>query len=180
VQINFTDYKSDIFNGFDPKIYTQFRLFISMDGKAWNKVADLSNEKRDRPNAYIELTTPVEGRFVKYEHIYVAAPNLAISDIRVFGKSRDAVPSTPGSIKAKRDIDLRNATVTWQKVPDAVGYNVLWGIDKNKLYQTYQIWGDAPTSKEIRALSKGVSYYFALEAFNESGVSAASEAVFVK
>lgn len=180
VQINYTDYKSDIFNGFDPKIYTQFRIFISKDGKAWDKVADLSNERRDRPNAYLELSTPVEGRFVKYEHIYVAAANLAISDIRVFGKSKDAISATPASITAKRDVDPRNATVTWQKVPGAVGYNILWGIDKNKLYQTYQIWGDAPSSKEIRALSKGVSYYFAVEAFNESGVSAASEAVFIK
>jgi xylan 1,4-beta-xylosidase len=180
VQINFTDYKSDIFDGFDPKIYTQFKIFISKDGKVWDKVADLSNEKRDRPNAYIELTTPVEGRFVKYEHIYVAARNLAISDIRVFGKTKESNPSAPGSLTAKRDIDPRNATVTWQKVPGAVGYNILWGIDKNKLYQTYQVWNDAPSSKEIRALSKGVSYYFAVEAFNESGVSKTSEVVFIK
>lgn len=180
VQINFTDYKSNIFDGFDPKIYTQFRIFVSKDGNTWEKVADLSNEKRDRPNAYIELTNPVEGRFVKYEHIYVAAPNLAISDIRVFGKSKDPVPATPRSITAKRDTDPRNATVTWQKVTGAVGYNILWGIDKNKLYQTYQIWDDVSPVKEIRALSKGVSYYFAVEAFNESGVSKVSDVVFVK
>ncbi|HEY0740768.1 MAG TPA: family 43 glycosylhydrolase [Chryseosolibacter sp.] len=180
VQINYTDYKSDIFNGFDPKIYTQFRIFISKDGKAWEKVADLSNEKRDRPNAYIELPSPVEGRFVKYEHIYVAAPNLAISDIRVFGKSKDPIPSTPKGVIAKRDTDPRNGTVMWQKVSGAVGYNILWGIDKNKLYQTYQVWGDAPSSKEIRALSKGVSYYFAIEAFNESGVSKRSDVVFIE
>lgn len=180
VQINYTDYKSDIFNGFDPKIYTQFRIFVSKDGKAWEKVADLSNERRDRPNAYMELAQPVEARFVKYEHIYVASANLAISDIRVFGKSKEAPPATPTSVTAKRDTDPRNATVTWQKVPGAVGYNILWGIDKSKLYQTYQIWGDAPSSKEIRALSKGVSYYFAVEAFNESGVSKLSEVVFIK
>ncbi len=180
LQINFTDYKSEIFDGFDPKIYTQFRIFISKDGNSWETVADLSKEKRDRPNAYIELPRPVEGRYVKYEHIYVAAKNLAISDIRVFGKSKDPVPATPGGVKATRDADPRNATVTWQKVPGATGYNILWGIDRNKLYQTYQIWGDAPSSKEIRALSKGVSYYFAVEAFNESGVSKASEAVFIK
>lgn len=180
VQINYTDYKSDIFDGFDPRIYTQFRVLISKDGRSWEKVADLSNEKRDRPNAYIELQNPVEARFVKYEHIYVAAPNLAISDIRVFGKSKDPIPSTPKGVTAKRDTDPRNAIITWQKVPGAVGYNILWGIDKNKLYQTYQIWGDAPSSKEIRALSKGVSYYFAVEAFNESGVSDQSEVVFIE
>jgi hypothetical protein len=180
LQINFTDYKSDIFDGFDPKIYTQFRMFVSKDGKVWKKVADLTNEKRDRPNAYLELEKPIEGRFVKYEHVYVPVPNLAISDIRVFGKSNEALPATPSAVSVKRDVDLRNATVSWEKVLGATGYNILWGIEKEKLYQTYQVWGDAPSSKEIRALSKGVNYYFAVEAFNESGVSKISDIVFVK
>jgi hypothetical protein len=61
-----------------------------------------------------------------------------------------------------------------------VGYNILWGIGKDKLHQTYQIWNDQPDTKEIRSLSKGVSYYFAIEAFNENGVSKISEVVFVK
>lgn len=180
VQVNYTDYKSDIFDGFDPKIYTQFRILISSDGKQWQRVADLSNEKRDRPNAYIELENPVQARYVKYEHLYVASPNLAISDFRVFGKTQGLPPAVPKNVTATRDADPRNATITWKKVPGAIGYNILWGIQRDKLYQTYQLWADSPTSKEIRALTKGVSYYFAVEAFNESGVSKLSEVVYVK
>jgi hypothetical protein len=60
-----------------------------------------------------------------------------------------------------------------------VGYNIVWGIAKDKLYQTYQVFGDQPNTLEIRALNKGVDYYFAIEAFNESGVSKVSEVVFV-
>jgi hypothetical protein len=180
LQVNFTDYKSDIFDGFDPKIYTQFRIFHSKDGKQWKKIVDLTSEKRDRPNAYLELEKPVRTRFIKYEHVYVASPNLAISDIRVFGNGLEKAPATPMKFAAKRDVDPRNAFVSWQKVTGAVGYNILWGIAKDKLYQTYQIWGDEPATKEIRALSKGVSYYFAVEAFNENGVSKMSDVVFVK
>ena len=180
VQVNFTDYKSNIYDGFDPKIYTQFRIYTSADGKQWKKEFDLSNEKRDRPNAYLELLQPVKARYIKYEHIYVASPNLAISDIRVFGKGSGKVPKTPAKFTAVRDSDPRNAFVKWQKVPGATGYNILWGIAKDKLYQTYQVFADQPESLEVRALTKGVSYYFAIEAFNENGVSVVSEAVYVK
>jgi hypothetical protein len=180
VQINFTDYKSNIFDPFDPKIYTQFRLFSSTDGKNWEKIADLTNEKRDRPNAYIELSKPMRARYIRYEHVYVASPNLAISDVRIFGKGLGKNPKIPAKFSAKRDTDPRNAFLRWEKVSGAVGYNIVWGIDKNKLYQTYQIFGDEPTEKELRALTKGVSYYFAIEAFNETGVSERSEVIFVQ
>jgi xylan 1,4-beta-xylosidase len=180
LQVNFTDYKSNIYDGFDPKIYTQFRIYTSVDGKEWKKEFDLSNEKRDRPNAYLELSQPAKARYIKYEHIYVASPNLAISDIRVFGKGSGKILKTPAKFTAIRDSDPRNAFVKWQKVPGATGYNILWGIAKDKLYQTYQVFADQPESLEVRALTKGVSYYFAIEAFNENGVSAVSEAILVK
>jgi len=45
-----------------------------------------------------------------------------------------------------RQKDERNADISWQKVPNAIGYNILWGIAPDKLYQTYQVWGDAPSS----------------------------------
>jgi xylan 1,4-beta-xylosidase len=179
VQINFTDYKSDIFDPDDPKIYTQFRISYSADNKKWETIADLSNEKKDRPNAYIEFEKPVQARYIRYEHIYVAAPNLAISDFRIFGKGPGKTPAVPSSFSVKRDSDSRNAFVSWKKVEGATGYNIMWGIAKDKLYQTYQIFADVPTTKQVRALSKGVSYYFAIESFNESGVSKRSEVIFV-
>jgi len=180
LQVNFTDYKSNIYDGFDPKIYTQFRLYSSSDGKIWEKIADLTNEKRDRPNAYLELENPVRARYIKYEHVYVASPKLAISDIRVFGIGVGKAPKTPDSFSVRRDTDPRNVFVTWKEVAGAVGYNILWGIEKEKLYQTYQVFADQPPSLEIRALSKGVSYYFAIEAFNENGVSKSSKVEAIK
>ena len=179
VQLNFTDYKSTIFNS-DSTVYTQFKISISPDNKTWETIADLSHEKKDRPNAYIELKQPVKARYIRYEHGYVAAPNLAISDFRIFGKGSGKPPKTPTGLTALRETDDRNANLAWNKVVGAVGYNILWGIKKDKLYQTYQLFADEDTQLGLRALSVGQDYYFAIEAFNENGVSSASEIVHVK
>lgn len=177
VQVNFTDYKSTIFDGFDPKIYTQFKIYTSVNKQDWQLVADLTNEKRDRPNAYCELKVPVKARYIKYEHQYVASRNLAISDIRVFGISPGKKPAVPAELKAVRDSDVRNVFISWKPVAGAVGYNIRWGIAPDKLYQTYQVFADHPTKLEIRALNKGVGYSFAIEAFNETGVSELSSVI---
>ena len=176
IQVNYTDYKSGIFAS-DSSVYTQFRLLHSDDGTNWSVAADLSHEKRDRPNAYIELPAPIKARYVRYEHGYVASPNLAISDLRVFGTDGSAAPATPTHLQVRRDIDPRNAFISWNEVAGAVGYNILWGIQDDKLYQTYQVFSDQPTSIEIRALTVGQSYSVAVEAFSEGGVSKVSAAL---
>jgi hypothetical protein len=179
IQVNFTDYKSNIFAS-DSTVYIQFKLYTSTDNKTWQKVADLTNEKRDRPNAYIELEQPVNARYVKYEHVYQKAPNLAISDIRIFGNDNGKLPKTPDGLTARRDTDQRNAFISWKPVPGAVGYNILWGIGPGKLYQTYQVFNDYGDKLELRALSVGQDYYIAIEAFNEQGVSKQSQVIHVK
>jgi xylan 1,4-beta-xylosidase len=180
-QINYTDYKSNIYDNDPAKVYTQFKLYHSRDGKTWTLAVDLSQQpKRDRPCAYVELPTPVRARYLKYDHGYVASPNLAISDFRVFGNGLGKVPPTPVQFTAQRDQDERNAFIRWAKVPGAVGYNIRWGIAADKLYQTYQVWADEPNKLEIRALTVGQGYYFAIETFNENGVSALSKPVAIK
>lgn len=178
LQVNYVDYKSNIF-GSEAPVYTQFRVSASRDGVSWTTIADLTPEKRDRPNAYVELPAPVRARYLRYEHVHSSAPNLAISDIRVFGNGSGKPPSTPRKLSVRRDSDARNAFVTWERSPGAVGYNVLWGIAPDKLYQTYQRFHDEGPL-EIRALTVGQEYYFAVEAFNENGVSRPGETVHLK
>ena len=171
VQVNYADYKSGVY-GTDSTVVTRFRLGVSDDGQRWRTVADLSRERRDRPNAYVELSSPARARFVRYEHIHVGAANLAISDIRVFGNGSGPRPATPASLKARRDTDERNAMISWEPVPGAVGYNVRWGIAPTKLYQTYQRFADEGSTLELRALNVGQAYWVAIESFDENGVSA--------
>lgn len=177
LQINFTDYKSDIYDNDPAKVYTQFKFYASADNKNWKVIVDLSKKKEDRPNGYFELPKSVFARYIKYENVYMPTPNLAVSDLRIFGKGVGDAPKTPANLIVKRDNDERNAFISWNKVEGAVGYNILWGIAKDKLYQTYQVWGDADPKLEIRALNVGQNYFFAIEAFNEAGVSNVSEAV---
>jgi hypothetical protein len=179
IQVNYIDYQSNIFAS-DTTVYTRFRLLHSRDGKRWEPLVDLMNEKRDRPNAYLELPRPVRTRFIRYEHGHVASPNLAIGDIRVFGNGDGRPPATPGRLSVRRADDPRNAFVSWKPVPGAVGYNILWGIKPTKLYQTYQVFADSLNPLEIRALTVGQNYWFAVEAFNENGVSKVSPPVSVR
>jgi len=170
IQINYTDYESDIFVN-DSSVYTRFRIYTSEDGQNWYSFADLSEETRDRPNAYVEAQKPTRARYVRYNHIYVASPNLAISDIRVFGNGQGPRPETPQKLTAVRESDPGSAFLSWKKVKGATGYNIRWGIAPDKLYQTWQRFADEGEELEIRALNVGVSYYFAIEAFSENGVS---------
>jgi hypothetical protein len=179
IQIAFVDHESNLF-ATDSTVYTRFRLLASPDGERWSEVADLSRETRDRANPYIELPEPVRARWVRYEHIRSATPNLAISDVRVFGNGDGPAPATPGGVRVRRDADPRNAFVEWDPVEGAVGYNVLWGIHPEKLRQTYQVFADRPRPLEVRALTVGQEYWFAVEAFDENGVSPPSEPVRVR
>jgi hypothetical protein len=178
-QINYTDYKSNLFAN-DSSVYIQYKMFHSNDGKNWKMLHDQSIVKEDHPNAYVELAKPVEARYIKFENSYVPTPHLAISDIRLFGKGRGKIPEVVKGLKVVRDVDERNAHITWQPVPGAVGYNILWGITPAKLYQAYQVWAEDGNALDLRALNVGQSYSFAIEAFNENGVSVSSERVTVK
>jgi len=180
VQIHFVDYKSDIFDNDSSRVYTQYKFYSSTDANNWDLIVDLSKVKQDRPNGYFELENPVNARYIKYENIYMPTLNLAVSDIRVFGNGSGSTPNVPKNLKVVRDKDERNAFITWNKVGGAVGYNILWGIKKDKLYQTYQVWAGQKEELELRALNVGQDYYFAIEAFNESGVSKVSEVVYTK
>ena len=176
IQVNFADYNSHLFAS-DSSVYTRFRISTSLDGREWSRAADLSRETHDRPNAYIELPAPVRARYVRYEHLHVGAPTLAISDIRVFGSAGGPSPATPAHLAVVRDTDARNAHIEWAPVGGVVGYNVRWGLAKNKLYQTYQRFADEGSTLELRALTVGEHYWFAIESFDENGVSKLSEAV---
>jgi hypothetical protein len=176
IQVNYADYKSGRY-GTDSSVVTRFRLRVSDDGRRWRTVADLSRETRDRPNAYVELATPVRARYVRYDHLHVGAANLAISDLRVFGSAGGSPPAAPADVVARRDADTRDARISWRPVAGAVGYNVRWGIAPAKLYQTYQRFADEGTALDLRALTVGQRYWAAVESFDESGVSGLSDVV---
>jgi xylan 1,4-beta-xylosidase len=181
IQVNFADYQSNRFAD-APDIYTEFTLQASTDGAHWQEIARTDAPRRDRPNAYLELASPVRARFIRYVHGHVAAANLAVSDIRVFGNAGGPLPSIPANVSASRHSDPRDATIRWAREPGAVGYNIRFGIHPDRLTLTHQLWADelgnhATLEKELRSLNAGVPYWVAVEAFDESGVSKLSPVV---
>lgn len=173
VQVNFADYQSGRY-GDAPDIVTQFVLEGSRDGAHWSTLADLSQETRDRANAYVELDQAARVRYVRYQHRHVGAHTLAIADLRVFGNADGAPPVAPTLLSARRLSDTRDAEIVWTPVPGAVGYNVRWGLAADRLHSTYQRFADEPTRLVLHSLNKGVNYVVAVEAFDEHGVSALS------
>jgi hypothetical protein len=181
VQVNYADYKSGRFAD-APDIYTEFELQYSVDGRTWQPLAKPDGPRRDRPNAYLELPQPARTRFIRYVHGHIGGANLAISDLRIFGKADGRAPSKPAGVVGQRHLDQRDATIRWAKVPGAVGYNLRFGIRADRLTLTHQLWADelgngATLTKELRSLNVGVPYWVAIEAFNETGVSKLSSVV---
>ena len=91
-----------------------------LDGKRWQPLATTGPERRDRPNAYFQLPSPVRARYVRYVHGHVGAAHLAISDLRVFGDAGGSAPRAPANVKAVR-AESRMMTVSWQRVPGRSG-----------------------------------------------------------
>ena len=170
LQVNYADYKSGLYAD-GPEVYTAFRLLHSADGRRWHPLADLSDSRRDRPNAYVELPAAVRTRFIRYEHVHVGAANLAISDLRVFGDAGGRPPPAPRNVAVRRQADRRNALVSWSPVPGAVGYNIRWGLRPDRLHLAYQVFADREARLELRALNTDQPYHLAVEAFDENGVS---------
>lgn len=174
VQVNYADYQSGRF-GDAPDLITQFRLEGSLDGESWKPLADWSKENREHANAYVELAQAARARFVRYVHVHVGAKNLAIADLRVFGRADGGPPAAPVLVSAQRHADTRDADIAWKPVPGAVGYNVRWGLKADRLHWTYQRFADQPTTLTLRSLNTGVHYVVAVEAFDENGVSGLSQ-----
>ena len=169
LQLNFFDYEETGFWGRMPNLRQRYLVEASVDGARWRVLVDYRNSFRDAPHNYIELDQPIEARYIRYRHHYVPGKNLAMGDIRVFGLGRGKKPATVKGFTVVREADERNARISWKAVKGAQGYNVLWGVALDKLYSSWMVYGD--NSLGLRALTVGQKYYFAIEAFNENGIS---------
>ena len=169
VQINFADNGVQLLGRSNYKSY-QYVVEYSNDKTIWTKLIDKTHNTSDYPHDYIELPAPVKARYLKITNVHVPDGTFAISDFRVFGKGNGVAPKKVTNIKIDRDLsDKRRVTISWSKIPNALGYNIRYGIAKDKLYLTHQVYDD--TSATIHSLNVNQEYHFTVEAFNENGVS---------
>lgn len=174
VQVNYHDYQSGLF-GRVPGLFHRYIIEGSMNGRHWETLVDRSNSFKDVPNDYVELGEPRTVRYIRYRNLHVPTPHLALSDLRLFGVANGKAPSAVRTFTVERQTDRRDARIRWSAQKGAQGYNVLWGIAPGKLYNSWMVYGQ--NELLLKSLSADQVYYFAVEAFNESGVSPRSRII---
>ncbi|XVQ16159.1 family 43 glycosylhydrolase [Spirillospora sp. CA-255316] len=146
----------------------EIHLEISADGTRWETVLDTRGTERDAPHALVVLDEPRRLR-----HVRVTAGRLpfdghfAVSGLRVFGQG-NGTPPPPVTPRVER-VDARTARLAWDPAGGAHGYNVRYGRHPRKLYHSWLV--HEKTSIELRSLNADEPYWFAVDAFNENGVT---------
>ncbi|MEP6950172.1 MAG: family 43 glycosylhydrolase [Ginsengibacter sp.] len=177
IQVNYNDYKSGLY-GKIPGLFNRYVIEGSMDGKSWITLVDRTDNFKDVPNDYVELGIPQTVRYIRYQNIHVPTPNLSISDLRIFGIGQGKVPQAVKNFSVDRKTDRRDAMIAWDKQLNTQGYNILWGIASNKLYNSWMVYDI--NSLNLKSLATDQTYYFSIEAFNENGVSRATKVIKVE
>ncbi|MCE1200298.1 MAG: discoidin domain-containing protein, partial [Marinilabiliales bacterium] len=173
IQINYADQDASIM-GKVPHLYHQYKLWGSNDGKVWRILADKSKNSKDVPHDYLTFDQPVHVRYVKLENLHVPSGKFAISGLRVFGLADCPKPLVVKDLIVLRtEKDKRSAWIKWSPSDDAYGYNLYFGTAPDKLYNSIMVYGS--NEYWFKGMDKESDYYFAIEAFNEAGVSQLSE-----
>lgn len=175
IQLNYYDHKSVQHNRAND-LYYQYRIYSSDNGTDWTLVVDKSDNDKDVPHDYIELSETLDARYLKLENIHVPSGNFCLSEFRVFGFADGEKPLPVRNFKVVRDKqNKRNAMISWSPSSGAYGYNIYYGIAPEKLYNCITVNG--ADHYDFRGLDLGTTYYFAIEALSESGRSALSKVV---
>jgi hypothetical protein len=177
IQINYADQDvsfpkemDTIFLGKTIGLYHQYKIYSSSDGKKWSLLVDKSNNKKDVPHDYVELSKPVQARFVRLENIHMPTGKFAISGFRVFGNGNGAKPdAVQGFVVLRTEKDKRSAFIKWKPVDNAYAYNIYYGTHPEKLYTSIMVYNNNEYWLKTMDLKK--PYYFTIEAINENGVS---------
>jgi len=171
IQINYAD--QDVDSDRLGKVngqYHRYKLYSSTDGKKWTLLVDKSNNKTDMPHEYVELTRPVQAKFIKLENIHMPTGKFAISGLRVFGNGNGRKPDAVRTFFILRtEKDKRSGWIKWNPVNNAYAYNIYYGTAPGKLYNCIMVYDY--NEYWFKAMDKLKTYYFAIEAINENGIS---------
>ncbi len=146
--------------------YQSFTIHHSNDMENWTELIDKSNSPVDDKHHYTELHEPAKARYVKVTNVFTPDEGkFAIKDFRIFGNPDNAKFSKVEHLTVYRDSeDRRNASLLWEPVSGADGYIIRYGIEPNKLYNSYMVYDDY--SLKIHSLNRDEEYYFEVEAFD--------------
>ena len=159
-------------NGLSPEpqpemTYQCYEVLTSADGKNWSTLISKPKNLEERKHDYIEMKQDVNARYVKVVNVstYDGA-KFCIKDLRIFGTTpKMSVKKVDKFMAVRNPSDLREANVMWEPVPGADGYVVRYGIEPNKLYNSYIVYDQ--NSLYMHSLNTAPKqYYFEVEAFD--------------
>lgn len=151
------------------ELKTRFIVEGSVDKQNWFMLYDGSNLEDDRPHPYIILDEKYELRYIKVTSLQLPYDEVfALSGLRVFGVGHGEIPSEVKNITLNRDPNGLDCLVKFDKVDNAFGYNIRYGIAKDKLYSSYQIYDKNEIL--ITTLNADQSYFVCIDSFNENGI----------
>lgn len=169
LQVNFAEDKSQFVENEGVSAH-QYLIEYSVDKQNWKILIDKTANTEDRPHCYEALDIPVQARYVKITNYHVPYGTFAISGFRIFGTGTGPKPEKVNSFFAVRDFrDPGSIKLSWVKKGNAIGYNIRYGSQKEKLYHNYQVFSNAPVTIKIPDKSK--PYWFEIDAFGENGVT---------
>ena len=102
IQINYADQDAE-FLGKSLGVFHQYIFYYSLDGKKWNILIDKSNNKTDVPHDYVELSKPVQAKFIKLENIHMPTGKFAISGFVFLGMEMASKPNPVKTIHGVAD-----------------------------------------------------------------------------
>ena len=186
IQLNFADHKIPMPEGWEKdatdittmekrKILVQpqrtnYLLEGSENGSDWFTLKEQNDPTVDFPHDFISFENPISIRYIKVSRIQLpfnAVP--AVSAIRIFGNGTGPAPSQVTGINVKRTDERMNILLKWQPVPEADGYNIRYGLEKDKLYSSWQIF-EKP-ELDLSLINKSPGYYISIDSFNKNGVT---------
>lgn len=175
IQINYADQDAE-FLGKSTGVFHQYKILSSTDGKKWTLLADKSRNTTDVPHDYIELDKPVKARYLKLVNIHMPTGKFAISGFRVFGTGAGGKPEAVKEfIVLRTRKDKRSAWLRWSPVDNAYAYNIYMGTEPDKLYNCIMVY--SANEYWLKTMDNEKTYYFTIEAINESGVSASGRII---
>ena len=174
-QVNLADQDAKTVGGRGNGFAYKYTLEASVDGETWFTLIDRRDSTDDLPHDYVQLGEIASLRYLRLtNHGEVpAGGKFAVSGLRIFGYGGGEAPANAPDFTAKRCEDTRNMTVTWKPVEGAQGYFIRWGIDPENLHTHWQVIAD--TEATVYCLTKGVTYYVTVDAYNESGVTCGTQ-----
>ena len=146
---------------------TRYLLEGSIEGENYFVIEDKTEADSDLSHDFIVKEEGLQVRYLRLSKMqvpYEQAPS--VSGLRVFGiELGTKCAQADYTVDRTTGIDME---VSIEPVEGAVGYNILWGHSREKLYHSYMSFEN---ELRVGALVEGQSYYVRVDSFNESGIT---------